>query len=834
MQLESLTFYVSPTGNDAWSGTLADVVSDATDGPFATIARARDAIRTLKAQCSEPAGITVQVRGGWYFLEEPLVFTPEDSGSAAAPICYRAYPGEQPIISGGRVITGWRESTVNGVACWIADLPEVWPFTQLFVNGHRCQRSRLPKDGYYRFTGSPQGEGSMEWDHPCTEAAFAPGHLQADWRNLEDVEIIAPKHWHDSHLYIHSIDEERGLVQFDGGIIGGITAADGQPARYWVEDVSEALSDEGTFYLDRQAKTLTYLHRYFEQIEHSTLIAPYLPYLVQFIGEPLGERVCHVRLEGLEFRHAEQIYPRGYAGPVQGAYTLPGAITFYGAEDCVLYGCTVSQVAQYAIEFRLGCTRNKVIACHLHDLGGGGVKINHDRGFSYMAHMAVEQLLADPERGWVLPEGQERYDTLPAQRVTVSDCTIHDGGKRYPSAIGIWVGDSAGNRLHHNHIFNMNYSGVSLGWNWGFATNTQCRDNLVAYNHIHLLNTNKLLSDMGGIYTLGPQPGTVLRGNHIHDIFCEVYGNWGLYFDQGSSFILCEDNVVYNCDYGALHCNIARDLIVRNNVLIAANGYAINWGTDAGVRLMLAERNLFISPPPQVLGWGSFYGHFTGRNNLYWGPGGEVFPHRMAFADWLAGRFETGGIAANPLLLDYTRGTVALREDSPAYALGFQPLPGDTVGPRDTTHLPASYDAWPQDDDAPRPVVQAVVLIDGVEKSSDAFHGCVYAEAGTPHAGTLRITNRGEIPVLGRMQLVLHPAGVGKLNGETAVSYALQPGEEIITAFTAILTDAAERVLIEAVAVESEMPLPVGVFLYQGMPPTDAEPQQLAPGQPEL
>lgn len=833
MTVESTIFYVAPIGNDAWSGTFAEAQDNGVDGPFATITRARDAIRAVQAR-EQIGSVTVFIRGGWYFLAEPLVFTPQDSGTTGSPICYRAYPGEQPILSGGRVITGWREDTLNGVACWTADLPEVWSFTQLFVNGQRCHRPRLPKDGRYQFLGSPEGEASMDWEHGCSLAAFAPGHLRNDWRNLDDVEVIVPKAWHDSHLFISSIDEVQGLVRFDGAIIGGILAADSKPARYWVENVAEACTDPHQFYLDRTARTLSYIPSHFELLDHATIIAPYLTSLVQFVGEPLGERVRHLRLEGLEFRHAEYAYPRGYAGPPQAAFTLPGAITFFGTEDCVLYACTVTQVAQYAIEFRLGCTRNRVVACHLYDLGGGGVKINHDRGYSYTAHMAADPILADSTRGWVLPGDRDQYTDLPWQKVTVRDCTIHDGGMIFPSAIGVWVGDSAGNRILHNHIFRMNYSGVSLGWNWGFATNSQCRDNVVAYNHIHHLNTNRLLSDMGGIYTLGPQPGTVLRGNHIHDVFSEVYGNWGLYFDQGSSFILAEANVVYNCDYGAFHCNIARDLVARNNVFMAHEGYAVNWSTDAGVRLVLAESNLIISPPPQVLGWGSFYGHFTGRNNLYWAPGGEVFPQQMPFAKWIARGFETGGLATDPLLVDCTTGEVALRASSPAHALGFQPITGNRIGPRYTEAIPDAYTAWPDDDTTPRPIMQAVLLVEGVEKNENAFHGRVYAEADQQLPGKLRLTNRGETLVQGTVQLTIQPADAGHLTGETLISYILEPDEEITAHFLVELVPHTERAILEATAIDGEIPLPVGLYIYGGPPPVNEALQGLAPGQPDL
>lgn len=104
----SADFYVALNGNDAWSGKLAAPNPPGTDGPFATQARARNAVRALKAAGGVRTSLTVMIRGGKYFLPNPLTFTGDDSGTAEAPVTYQAYPGEQPVLSGGRRVTGWK------------------------------------------------------------------------------------------------------------------------------------------------------------------------------------------------------------------------------------------------------------------------------------------------------------------------------------------------------------------------------------------------------------------------------------------------------------------------------------------------------------------------------------------------------------------------------------------------------------------------------------------------------------------------------------------------------------------------------------------------------
>jgi hypothetical protein len=111
-------FYVSPAGNDAWAGTKRR--------PYATLERARDAIRELKQQ---PGGlkqpVTVCLRKGTHFLKRTFTLGSEDSGTKDCPITYRARGSEDVTISGGRLITGFKPIAVNGRQMLVADVPEV-------------------------------------------------------------------------------------------------------------------------------------------------------------------------------------------------------------------------------------------------------------------------------------------------------------------------------------------------------------------------------------------------------------------------------------------------------------------------------------------------------------------------------------------------------------------------------------------------------------------------------------------------------------------------------------------------------------------------------------
>ena len=191
-----IELYVSPDGNDRWSGRLPEPNDERTDGPFATVGGARDAVRGLKRAGALSGPVTVRMRGGRYRVKAPIEFTPDDSG----PITYAAYEGERAIIDGGRQIDGWTSATINGVDAWVAHVPEVaageWSFSQLFVNGERRSRGRMPREGFYRMADVPGADASAAWggifdggDTFGTE----PGDVRK-WKNLSDVEIVI-LHW---------------------------------------------------------------------------------------------------------------------------------------------------------------------------------------------------------------------------------------------------------------------------------------------------------------------------------------------------------------------------------------------------------------------------------------------------------------------------------------------------------------------------------------------------------------------------------------------------------------------------------------------------------------
>ena len=746
------TLYLSPRGCDSWSGRISEPLADLSDGPLASPGAMQLLARRLASGTRD--SIRVIVAGGDYELAEPLVFTPADSGQV-----WMAAPGERPVLSGGRSLSGWIVGEHRGQVCWSLDLPEVrrgdWIFTQLWVNGERRTRTRLPKSGFYRFTGMDgQPNSGFSFFHGPVRAEYRPEDIRA-FHNIEEVSLVAYQLWFETHHRIKSLDEAAHVVEFQQPSLGSLLDETGEFARYALFHVFEGLSEPGEWYLDRIAGRLYYLPLPGELPEQTRVVAPRLAELVRFQSSS-DAAVADVRLENLVFSHNEWSRSRDNVGAVQAAADVPGAVVFDRSERCVLYGCEIAHCAGYGIEMLSGSHANIVAACTIHDLGGGGVKICHE---SLSVHEPAVGEDFVPEARW-----------FRRMAATVADCRIHDGGHVYPSAIGIWIGNAGENRIQHNEIAYFAYTGISFGWVWGYDPSSRGFDNRIENNHIHHINHERLLSDNGGIYSLGLQPGSVVAGNHIHEISCHGYGGWGLYPDEGSSGILYRDNAVHDVTECGLCVHYGRFLTVRNNLFVRMGRDILGLGREEmscgnvfeGNVLWFDQGNLGERADRAALT------HAT-RRNLIWkdSPGGVSWPLGSLEAEQTAGRW-IDTIEADPLFSDPRGGDLTLRADSPALAMGFEPFDWRQAGPRPLR--PSAYDDYQLP--MAEPIAAAVARVDAPKIVPD--------DSGYRVDATIVVNNPSRLSVSGEYRIVAKAGGPPVrewLIGQVPVSLA--PGEEV-------------------------------------------------------
>ncbi len=654
------TWYVAPDGRDAWSGRRPAANADQTDGPFATLARARDAARAARRQGAD-GPFVVEVRGGLYELKTPLALGPEDSD-----VTYRAYAGEHPLLSAGRVITGFRPASLNGKRCWSARLPAGWSFGQLFVKrrGERYfQRRYRPTKGMLTVAGFTYSPARKAMRHRAAQPDFKffKGDFQL-WENLSDVEVVALHSWSASRLYIERLDLARSVVRFTSVPtfrIGCWYRGGRNP--YFLENVKECFGKPGRWYLDRPTATLYYAPLPGETPENVTVVAPRLGRLVVVAGDPKRKRfVERVRFEGIAFAFAAWSPPRKGYDVSQGQPKLPAAIEFSWARDCALRRCTAAHVGAYAIALGRGCSRCRVVGCRLFDLGGGGVKVGDCR---------MNRRAAYPE--------------LPTDNA-VENNLIAGGGLINFSANAVWTGIVKGLAVRHNEIRGFPYTGLALGWCWGYAA-TSAADNRIEYNHIH--RVMQLIQDGGGIYTLGQQPGTVIRGNVIHDCrqspFACGAGQRGIYLDEGSGPFLIENNLVYNVQMGEFNLHFGRGNVVRNNIFAFAAGDPITAARREKHLSLTFERNIVYQTGRQMLS--GRYDPGRPRTvfdyNLYYSTSGKppLFGRRT-FEKWRATGRDAHSLIADPRFVNPQKYDFRLGADSPALKLGFKPFDPSRAG----------------------------------------------------------------------------------------------------------------------------------------------------------
>jgi parallel beta-helix repeat protein len=617
------------------SSLAAQTIVVSPDGPVRTLAAARDIARAQR-RAGASKTITIQIRDGVYFLKETLVLTPEDSNTI-----WEAAPGARPAISGGRVVSGWKKGSGP---IWTADAGEPY-FHQLLVSGRRAQRARTPNFGFYRI------DGASPTDKPI-RLHYRGNDIKPQWAH-SGAEIIGLLAWADFRMPIVSVDDTARLATLTLDPRSSNKEID---ARYYVENAPDALDSAGEWYLDPNTRVVSYWPVAGENMQSEQVIVPALVQLVRLEGKPERHQfVRNVAFRGLLFEHADwSMSPEGYAD-TQAAMPAPAAIEGIGAVDTTIEKCTVTHSGGYAIFFGRGSKRNHVLASELFDLGGGGVKLGEPRQF--------------PD------DDEQNYENI------VADNHIHDLGLVYAPAVGIWVLQSGRNKIVHNHIHDMFYTAISVGWTWGYGQN-QSKANIIEYNHIHDIGKG-MLSDMGGIYTLGVQPGTQIRNNLIHGISSFTYGGWGIYPDEGSSEMLIENNIVYNCKSAGFHQHYGRENIVRNNIW-AFNRENQLMRTRAEPHLSFTfERNIVYFDQGRLLGSNWSGDKYVMKDNIYFDTRGTNIRFAgQSFEEWKAAGRDAGSLIADPLFVNAGNFDFSLQPNSPALKMGFQPIDITHLGPR--------------------------------------------------------------------------------------------------------------------------------------------------------
>ena len=557
-------FYVSVSGSDSWSGTLAAPNPQGTDGPFASLARARDAVRALKKK--KPTDILVLIRGGTYQLTETIVFGLEDSGKDAATVTYAAYPGEKPIFSSGRQIKGFQKMTdklpgLPAVAqgkVWVADVSDQF-FTLYDAEG---MLPRARSAGFIPLTG-----GSRNKLH------FPEGKLK-NWSNVEDVEIMVRPHhaWVANILPVVSVNEKAQMAQTSIDATYAMNKLHFLPdtESCWVENILDELDEPGEWALNAKEGKVYLWPRSTKPV--------FYPRLIEYIlvegninkTGPTDIPVRNLCFRGLTFTQGERYSIAADDAGIQHDWDFMdkanALVRLRGTENCVIERCHFTHSGSSAIRVDLHGQNTKITDNHIEYMGAAGIVLS----------------------GYGPGTKDVNKNNL------IYNNHVHHTGRVYWHSPGILMWQTGDNRVANNLVHHTPYSSIilcgcmthfftkggrelgrtlrkdeigTLPRNYGIEDIRpflHSRNNLIEYNEIH--HSMEIMGDGNAFYIRGSGAGNVFRRNYIHHLVAPMIMQCAIRTDGGQRDTLFAENLIYKCTSQGIMAKL--NTRVENNIVV--------------------------------------------------------------------------------------------------------------------------------------------------------------------------------------------------------------------------------------------------------------------------
>ncbi|MBE6892111.1 MAG: right-handed parallel beta-helix repeat-containing protein [Ruminococcaceae bacterium] len=626
--------------------------------------------------------ITLKFGAGDYSLTETLTLSSEAFGGASLEmICEDE---DKAVVGAWLPVTDFTETEVNGVKAWVADMPQLngeTVYSHQFFNGdyERLERPRYPEECELRvefITGADRekidatGKGH---DNGVKDAFyFFEGDIPENLTRLSDIQMCLYHYWNDERLTVKSINYDTNLIEFEAQTYWLNFGESDGGGRYYLDNVYEYLNESGEVYNDRESGKLYYIPYADDDIESFKIYASTIDTMLIIDGMNGSKDQNSLIVRNIGFEGSDWKDVNRYV--IQAAQDITASIRILNSNYILFENCSFNHIGNHAVEIKTYVNNVTFDRCSVSDLGGGGFRISGAN---------------------IVPVTEE----VPHD-ITITDCTINGYGRVHKSSVGVFIQFAHDCTISHNEISDGYYSGMSIGWIWGYADHATSNI-LIEKNYIHNIGQG-ILSDMGGIYLLGKQPGTVLRENLIHDIktYEKGYGGWAYYTDEGSSDILIEKNIGYNCSDTVYHHHYGANNIVRNNIFAFGKFGCVRSSKEEDHVSFTLERNILINDFGPIYYYDEDKESFVDDSNLMWdytldgavisrddtfermSEQGLNYAKETNFNRLVKKGFYNNAVVADPLFADPFNGDFTLAENSPAWDIGFEPIDISDVGPR--------------------------------------------------------------------------------------------------------------------------------------------------------
>lgn len=561
--------FVSATnGNDKASGSK--------EAPLKTLGQALRQAREWRRLGSSNAegGINIIMSGGVYRLYKPLFIRPEDSGTANSPTIIRSADDERAVISGGIEVKGWRKGCDDPrlpaevrSKVWVADAPmdgnRIVETRQLWADGHKAMRaSQFAYGVMERMKAFNTDDESITIPTPKTDLSRAL-QLEMTVHQRWAIAILRVKEMKNlgnglTKVWFHQPESQ---IEFAHPWPQPIIDGDRGSSSFCLTNAAELLDEPGEWFQDYPSGRIYYYPEDGKDPNRMDITVPMLETLMN-IGGTRERHVSNIRFENIAFEHSAWRRPlhEGHV-TLQGGFrfidgyklTEPGlphkaelenqawiarpeaAITAQFADSIGFSSCTFSHIGATAVDLAYAVSSSDISSCVFTDIGGTAIMAGWFGEQGFETHIPYKPAI-----------DCDMCNRLTIERNTITDAANEDWGCGAVSAGYVRDTDISGNTISH-----VNYSGICVGWGWT-AHESGMRNNRITDNSIS--DYARQLYDVGGIYVMSNQPGSVISGNTISMPYPAPYATndraFCIYFDEATDGYTVSNNKMPEESYG--------------------------------------------------------------------------------------------------------------------------------------------------------------------------------------------------------------------------------------------------------------------------------------------